>query len=596
MLRSWPIWSLGFVAIAGGVGVMSAISLFRIPNLPNCRAIFWPTASAATRMQCAEAYADQGTVAGYLDAINLIKALPADHPLRFEINQDIEAWSNQILDLAENTFQAGQLPEAIAIARQIPDHTAAATVVSQRINHWQQIWQDATDIYAKAEADLNNLEFQDAFSQATKLLSVDNTFWKTDKYNQLTNLITAAREDLNTLGQAKRLAKQRTLDSLKQALNLAQGIDPNSPLHNESRNLIRSFSWDLLALAESALDQRDAVTARGAIQAIPAAMNMGQEIADMSTMIDASQLSWQGGTVGLEGAIVRLQSIGQDRPLYARSQALMRRWQAEVEGRSQLEWARQIAAPGTPADLQAAIAEANQIARTNPAWDDAQAQIKDWRRQIQTTQDRPILIQADQLAQTGDLAGAIALVQQIAPGRALYDEANQRAKGWRAQIQEQEDRPKLAQARQLANAGQFQEAIQIASEIGANRSLYQDAQQDIQTWRNTVKGQQRLQDAYRMAQQGTAQALAQAIEIAQQIPDTSPEKTAANQAMTGWSWDIVRLAETEAEYNLARAIEIAAAVPARTEAYAQAQLLLKSWRQTGAPASTVPANDSYPMP
>ena len=60
----WQFWSLASLSTVVGVGVVSAVSLFRIPNLPNCRAIFWPTASATTRVQCAEAYAE-----GFAEAV-----------------------------------------------------------------------------------------------------------------------------------------------------------------------------------------------------------------------------------------------------------------------------------------------------------------------------------------------------------------------------------------------------------------------------------------------------------------------------------------------------------------------------------------------
>ncbi|MEM7648309.1 MAG: hypothetical protein AAF283_03985, partial [Cyanobacteria bacterium P01_A01_bin.70] len=76
----WMVWAFLLVTALGGVAGASAVSLLRIPNLPNCRAIFWPLASAATRLQCADAYADQGSVDSLLAAISLVEALPADHP------------------------------------------------------------------------------------------------------------------------------------------------------------------------------------------------------------------------------------------------------------------------------------------------------------------------------------------------------------------------------------------------------------------------------------------------------------------------------------------------------------------------------------
>jgi len=578
LMRSWPIWSLGALTLVSSIGIMSAVSLFRIPNLPNCRAIFWLTASATTRFQCAEAYAAQETLEGYLDAIALVNALPQDHPLRGDIDLQIEAWADKILLLAEASFQAGQLPEAVAMVRRIPDHTTVAAAVSDQVGSWNQVWEEAETIYAAAEKDLNRLEFQQAFNQAIQLLQVGNNYWETVKYDELTSKITAAREDLNQLGQAKRLAQEGTLQSMEEALAIANSIEPESPLHGEAQTVLRQLGRDLLALAESSLERRDAASAGKFLDLIPPALDMQAEIADMRTIIDANTLAWRGGITGLEGGIVRLQSISNNRPLYAKAQTQMRRWQNEVQGRSQLEWARQLAGPGTTADLQAAITEANQISRTNPVWPDAQDQISRWRNQIQTAQDRPILAQANQLAQTGDLSGAIAVARQVAPGRALYPEAKDNIDRWRGQIQRTEDGPILAQAEQLAHSGQLREAITVASRIGSSRVLHGDAQADIQRWRQQLQGQQNLQLAYQTAQRGTVSSLVSAIQIAQAIDDDSPQKAEALQALTRWSWDIFRLAETEAEYNLSRAIEMAASVPTQTEAYASAQLKLREWR------------------
>jgi hypothetical protein len=578
LARTWPVWTVGLLVAVTGVGVVSAISLFRIPNLPNCRAIFWPMASATTRLQCAEAYADQDTLEGYLDAIALIESLPDDHPLRGEIDLRLETWSENILDLAETAFQAGDLDAAIAMARRIPNSTTAAQLVNQRVSDWNQIWQEAETIYQAAEADLKALEFQAAFAKAIQLRDVGNTHWETVKYDELTGKITAAREDLNQLGRAKELARQRTLKALQEALTLAQAIATDSPVYNEAQGVIQELGRDLLAMAETALENRDAVAASQMLGAIPTTLNLGNEIADMRTLIDASQLSWQGGISGLEGGIVRLQSIGDDRPLYGKAQALMRRWQDEVQGRTQLEWARQVAQPGSVPDLQAAIIEAQEISRANAAWNDAEAEINRWRDQIETTEDQPILSLAQQQAQSGDLAGAIATARQIGPSRALYDDAQGQIDQWRADLQRSEDGPLLAQARQLAAQGRLAEAVAVASRIGPGRALYDEAQTNIQTWRGQLQEQQQLQQAYQTAQRGTVSALAEAVRLAQQVPDSSPQKGEANQALTRWSWDILGLAETEAATNLTGAIAIAEAVPTQTEAYAQAQLRLREWR------------------
>lgn len=579
LAKNWPFWSLTALAVVGVVGILSAVSLFRIPNLPNCRAIFWPTASATTRIQCAQAYAEQGTVEGYLEAIALVEKLPGDHPLRSEINQRVEDWAGQILALAEESFQAGDLDKAIDSARRIPPQTAAANLVNEQVNTWKQIWEEAEAIYEASLADVKQQNFREAFAKAIQLLHVGNRHWETTKYEELTDLITAAREDLNQLGQARRLGKEGTLESFRKALEIVGKIQPSSPMYEEAQALIKELGGDMLDLAEASLDRRDAKTANEVLQEIPEQAQLGEQVADMRILVQAAELSWQGGVAGLEGAIARLQSIGQDRPLYARAQEMMRRWQVEIEGRSHLDWARRIAEPGTVADLQAAIAEAEKVSRENPVWEEAQDQIDTWQTRVETIQDRPYLDQAAQLAQAGNLPEAIAMAERVQAGRALYGEAQGQIRKWREQIERAEDGPYLEQAEQLADVGRLSEAIAMASQIRPGRVLYDDAQAAIEGWRNQIEGQQKLQSAYQVAQQGTVDALAQAIAIARDVPEDSPQSTEAEQAVTRWSWDLLRLAETAAQYsNWSQAIAIAQKVPTQTEAYAPAQLKIQEWQ------------------
>ncbi len=202
------------------------------------------------------------------------------------------------------------------------------------------------------------------------------------------------------------------------------------------------------------------------------------------------------------------------------------------------------------------------------------------------------------MAQAGNLPGAIATARQITPGRALYPDAKAKIDRWVGQIQRTEDEPILAQAEQLANAGQLQEAITVASRISSGRVLYEDAQTDIRQWRNQLQGEQNLQRAYLVAQRGNVDALVDAIQIAQEVPASSPQKNEANQASNRWSWDIFRMAETEASYNLNRAIKIAESVPQQTEAYAQAQLRLREWQsmlEESLPETAPSLNDSLSL-
>lgn len=580
LVGNWTLWSVVVLALFGGVATASAVSLFRIPNLPNCRAIFWPTASASTRLQCADAYADQGSVESLLAAIALVERLPEDHPLRAEINERVELWSEQILDIAERTFHEGKLEEAIAIARRIPGHTAAAAVVSERISAWETIWADAAEIFATAEDYLRASKFREAFAEAIQLRAVENDYWATTKYEELVTLISDARRDVNVLGQAQRLADRGSVAAILEALELVQGISSESHLYGEAQKLMKEISRELLDLAEAALTREDGAGALNILSKIPPEAGLAAEVADFRTLAQAYELTWDDSTVGYETAIGRLQSIGRDRPLYDRAQSLIRQWRQELQGLAQLDWARRVADPGTVADLQAAIALAREVDRDSPRWSEAQDQIDRWQREISRIEDGPYLSQAKALAAVGDrpaLVAAIESARQIGSGSALYGEAQDLIADWRWEVQRIDNGPILAQARQTAAGGNREAAIAIARQIPQGQALYNDAQDLIRQWQGDTQGADGLQAAYRAAQSGTIGGLVQAIQIAQSVPRGGSLWNEAQGMISQWSWDILRTAELEAGRDAASAIQIAQQVPAGTEAYTAAQGKIAQW-------------------
>ncbi|MEO0870287.1 MAG: hypothetical protein AAFY17_18035, partial [Cyanobacteria bacterium J06642_11] len=175
--------------------------------------------------------------------------------------------------------------------------------------------------------------------------------------------------------------------------------------------------------------------------------------------------------------------------------------------------ARQIAAPGNVNDLRSAIVQARQVRTDNPRWGEVSTQIAQWEERVETTEDGPILNKADQLAGQGtaqSLKLAIQEARRIRSGRALSEQAQSRINRWQKQVEAIEDRPFLDEARRLATVGDLTGAIAIASRISPERSLYDEAQNDLNSWRDQQQNQTRLQEASNIAQSGTANDLARA--------------------------------------------------------------------------------------
>ncbi|MBD2460446.1 chromosome segregation ATPase [Oscillatoria sp. FACHB-1407] len=581
-LKTWQFWVIVSVITISGAGGLAAALLLKLPALPNCPAIFWPTASGSLRMYCAQLAANKQTVDDLLEAIALVNGLPQDHPLRPEVNSLIEQWSTAILDLAEEAFQSGNLDEAIAIANKIPADTSAHALIEDRIKQWRSIWAEAEAIYKEAEAAIEKQDLRAAFAAAVRLLYVGNTYWETTKYQELNTIIETARVEGSKLARVRSLIRRGRLSNLLAAIKILEEIKPSSPGHAQTQPLMVQIGEKMIDLAEAQLDRQDAEEALSILRQIPERAGLQEEVQDFTYLASAYQASWGGTVADLESAIIEAQRLERDRPLYSRAQRLISQWQLEIQDLTYLDRARQIAQSGTLEDLTAAIAEAQLVPRNNPRGDEAREEIARWTAQIQTIEDNPLLAEADRIASGGDvlsLQTAINQASRIQEGRALYGEARERIRDWTAQVQTMQDQPYLDRARQLAEMGNIDQAIATAQQIASGRALYDDAQSAINRWRNQSQGQSLMQRAYDNASIGTASMLLNAIRTANQVPEGSPARAEADQMINVWSQEILRIAESEAAYDLERAIATAQSIPARTEAYAAAQLQIQEWQQ-----------------
>lgn len=595
--RSWAFWWTFAALATTGIGLFSAAVLLKLPALPNCPAIFWPTASASLRMYCAELAANKQTVDDLLEAIDLVNRLPEDHPLRPEINRLIEAWALDILNLADEQFNEGELDKAIATAKEIPPNTSAYADVEDQIAEWTEIWSKAEQIYAESEAALRKEDFRGAFSIANRLLQVSNTYWQTEKYNQLNNLITITRRDGAKLAQARDLQGGDIEDILK-AIQLAREVKKESYVYGEAQTLIIELGREMLKRAEIALDNQDYSGAIAILNRIPDNISLGAESDDFLVLAQARSKAWQGTATALEEAILYAQRVRRGRPMYEKAQGLIRQWQLEIQDLALISTAKQIAQPSDVSRLQAAIAEAQRVPAGNPRWEEAQNLIADWTAMIEAIEDRPYLDRARQIAAAGDvnsLQAAINEASRIQSGRALSGEAQQLIGEWRDRLQRIQDQPVLDQARQLAQQGDLSGAIAIASRIQSGRSLSSEAQADIADWQAELDGQRYLQDAYRIAVNNTTGALVSAIQTADQVPSSSSSRAEANRMIEFWSRGLLAIAQQQATVDLRQAIATAEQIPASTGTYADAQQYVQQWQDQLKPVvlETVPL-ETYP--
>ncbi|MBD2605475.1 chromosome segregation ATPase [Scytonema hofmannii FACHB-248] len=582
-MKSWVLWTVLLALVPGSIGFISMAMLLKLPTAPNCPSIFWPLASASVRLHCAQLAASKQTVNDLLQAIALVDQLPENHPLRLEINRNLEEWSRSILQLADQSFQSGKLDEAIATARKIPKDLSADKLVDEQISKWQSTWSKGEKIYQTAENELRQTHWQSAFMVASKLLRVDNKYWQTAKYDQLNSLIVSAREDGEKLAKANSLAEDSGVDNLLKAIKVAESIGQNSYVYQKAQARVSVFGRKMLALAQKQLDRRDADEALEIVSKIPASTKLKLEIEDFTAIADAQRNAWIGTVSGLETAIAQAQQIDPSRPVYDKAQKLIARWQLEIEDVANLDKARTLANQGTVSDLNAAIAQARLIPVSNPRGSEARQDIGQWRAQVETIEDKPYLERAEQIGFIEDvnsLQAAIAEASQIRNGRALYPEARRKIRTWTAKIQRIEDQPYLDQARDIARSGDLASAIKAAEQIASSgRALSGEAQASIDDWRGQIRARQNWRQAREVALAGTPEALSEAIQLADRVPSRSLLRNDVNPAIDQWSQQLLDIARSQSESDITQGIETAKLIPQGSAAYSAAREQIRNWRE-----------------
>ena len=596
---TWKVWAALFVVVFGSVGFLATWQLLNMQKSPNCPKIFWPIASASLRLYCAQLSADSRTVEGLLAAIALVEALPDDHPLRSQVNQQVEEWARDILNLAEKDYQAGNLQQAITKARQIPNNMAVAAIIEERIAKWQGTWTEGNDILSKLEENLRASNWNQSFRLAVDLLNLNNEYWATVKYNEAIAKITVAREDSSKLDNAFNLFARGGLNNWFKVIEEARKIQASSYAYQEAEKLIGKTEDKLKEYAERLIERKQWQALQDLANQTPKDLKIKEDVTDWS-VLSAAALDAETGTVeGLEAGILGLEQIDPSRPLHQRTLAMRERWQLQVQDLRILSEARDLAQAGTIEQYSAAIAKAGEVPRNNPLWSQAQQEIGSWNRQIQVIEDRPILERAQEIALPGDinsLSNAIIQARAIANNRALYRDAQREIGGWQARIERMEDQPILDQAQALANLKDYSTAIETANQIPPGRALSAEASQNIRRWRRELRAGQNLQQANQLAAMGTAEGLTRAIALVTNISTKTDAGVQRSELLERWSYQLLSLATDLANNGrYLEAIRLAESVSPESTAYSSARSQMQGWRNILQPPAPAPIVESTPL-
>lgn len=536
--RFWR-WTLLWLSIFSIMGVAVTAGVLLLTQLPppiDCRKIS-PLSADGDRLYCAQRAAESGKLEQLVAAIRLVQNWPSQHPLYPEAQRQMSAWSRVILDLAQQKILQGTPSDAIAVASKIPGNSPLYGEAQAKIITWKQQLKRAEEISSQFKEALKGQNWFRASQLVTQLSQLSQDPWNFSRVNTLLDQLTREKDAWQQLETARELAKSNTLEQLKEAIALTTQIGPNIYVKAQVLKEQSQWSRNLIQMATTLFEQQNFTGVVNALESIPAtapehaaaqdwmelsrasetvkknnslafvdalaaarliapkspvyklasskAMLWQQQLQDLNRLQWARLAASSQQRAGLAYAIKQASQIAPQRPQRLVAQTLIAQWRKEIQqidDRNMLASARQLSAGETMVELKAAVKLASQIKVGQPLRIDAQTEIAKWNKQIQSLEDQPILDLAEALAQRQDLIAAISTAGQIRSDRPLYSEAQKAIAKWVAQVQTVQDRPILDAASALAAQGRFDAAIATASQIPADRALYQQAQAAIARW------------------------------------------------------------------------------------------------------------------
>ena len=541
----WPLVWVAILAAAGGVSLRAVSVMTQNPPLPDCAQVAG-LSSDSERLLCARASVKSGSAQALIEAIELVEPWTPANPLYQEADQLMDRWSKALLNELQGMAQRGDVRQAMNLAARIPTRVEIYPEVKSAIATWDKEWSVGKEFETKVLKAIAAQNWTGARRNVQNLKILNTRYWVSTRHDQLKAKIdreeTARRQlnkaealaktgDLAKLGEAFVIAREINLETaawrdakpdldkwaervmqysfqkweeedIDAALEIAQLVPPNLALTSEARDLL-SFGhaqrlangsyddwtpsyaqvYNLLEAIQAV--QRISPSSPFYLEAQDSLVTWQQKLDDMVQLQYANTLAQVGQKSTYRAAIAKAEQITQERPQRLQAQTLVSHWKKEIqriEDRPVLSRAVKLASRGGEENLRKAIAEAKKVEQGRALRIQGQTYIAEWEDRVEMIEDQPILNKAEQLAQSGDLAKAIAEANKVAEGRALHDEAQTAVKAWVAEIQVVEDRPLLLRADRLAARGDLTGAIDTAAQIGPGRALYEEASASISIW------------------------------------------------------------------------------------------------------------------
>ena len=148
----------------------------------------------------------------FKDAIVLAQQIGVNSDFYSEAQQLISQWSEEMVKIASNQYQQGNLKQAIGIASAIPVNNSWGQKAEQSIQQWNQEWTQNQSNLQVAQKAIDEKRWQDAINEAKKINN--NAYWQ----KQSEQIIQKATAEMVKYQQANAFVKTNKSRSISSSV------------------------------------------------------------------------------------------------------------------------------------------------------------------------------------------------------------------------------------------------------------------------------------------------------------------------------------------------------------------------------------------
>lgn len=330
-LGGWTIFWLSLIGIMGTTSMAGYWLLMSPPSMADCSRNQL-IVSAGEKLYCAYQKAQSGKLQDVQAGMAIARSFTPEQPLYNEAQRLMGEWSLDLLRLAQEKVNKGDLQGGRAIVKQIPTTSTSYETAIQRTKRWQKQWQFGNEVEKEFQSAIKVQNWQKARGNAEKLYDASSDYWRIQARDRLLSQLNMEKDGWQLLKDAKKMARYRGIDDISRALALSNRIKPKTNARALAKTEMNLWSQAILKEVAKEYRQQDFNKAIALAKLVPKDVAVGGLAQDWMALSQASQKAGSQKDADLSKAVTVLKQIRPQSPLYKQAQAKISLWKKQLHG------------------------------------------------------------------------------------------------------------------------------------------------------------------------------------------------------------------------------------------------------------------------